>query len=115
MTTNIETAVSRQSRGEAGVAAATAPSTPKLLSTKAEMVTKLLLRGRGATALELIAATDWQAHSVRAFLSGLRKKGRLLVREARKGGDLAYRIEAVAKVTTNMIGAAVTLTSEPSV
>lgn len=64
---------------------------------KSDTVIKLLLRAKGATSLELIAATDWQAHSVRAFLSGLRKKGRVLVREARKSGDLAYRIKAAAK------------------
>jgi hypothetical protein len=59
----------------------TAPPT-----SKSDTVIKLLLRSKGATPLELIAATDWQAHSVRAFLSGLRKKGRVLVREARKSG-----------------------------
>ena len=60
-------------------------------------VTKLLLRTRGATPMELIAATDWQVHSVRAFLSGLRKKQRILVREARKTGEFAYRLEPAAK------------------
>ena len=64
--------------------------------TKSASVIKLLLRARGATPIELIAATDWQPHSVRAFLSGLRKQGRSIVREARKTGEFAYRIEAVS-------------------
>ena len=60
--------------------------------SKSDAVIKLLLRAKGATPVELIAATDWQAHSVRAFLSGLRKKGRVIVREPRKSGEAAYRI-----------------------
>lgn len=60
--------------------------------SKSDTVIKLLLRAKGATPLELIAATNWQPHSVRAFLSGLRKKGRTIVREARKDGEFAYRI-----------------------
>jgi len=60
--------------------------------SKSDIVIKLLLRAKGATALELKGATAWQPHSVRAFLSGLRKKGRVIVREARKGGESAYRI-----------------------
>ena len=61
---------------------------------------KLLHRARGATAIELMAATNWQAHSVRAFLSGLRKKGHTVVREARRNGDLAYRLDAAPSVDT---------------
>lgn len=74
----------------------TPPSVPKRSSatnpSKSATVIKLLLRARGATPVELGAATDWQAHSVRAFLSGLRKQGRVIVREARKSGEFAYRI-----------------------
>ncbi|MGI4876320.1 MAG: DUF3489 domain-containing protein [Janthinobacterium lividum] len=69
---------------------------PAVLPTKSASVIKLLQRARGATSLELTAATDWQPHSVRAFLSGLRKKGRPLVREPRKSGELAYRLMPAA-------------------
>ena len=67
-------------------------------TSKSDTVIKLLLRAKGATALELIAATDWRAHSVRAFLSGLRKKGRAIVRNERKSGELAYRIASPVHV-----------------
>jgi Protein of unknown function (DUF3489) len=61
---------------------------------KSALVQKLLSRARGATLAEIEEATGWQAHSVRAFLSGLRKKGLDLVRETRKDGASAYRISA---------------------
>lgn len=53
---------------------------------------KLITRSRGATIAELAAATGWQPHSVRAHLSGLRKKGTVLLRETRKTGEGAYRV-----------------------
>ena len=79
-------ALTRRSKANSGAAVLTAPS-------KSDTVIKLLLRTRGATPPELIAVSGWQAHSVRAFLSGLRKKGRVIVREARKSGEFSYRIE----------------------
>ena len=72
-------------RAEAGQTARTAPP-------KSELVKKLLRRGKGATLAELQDATAWQPHSVRAFLSGLRTKGEMLVKEERKSGETAYRI-----------------------
>jgi len=35
----------------------------------------LLKRTKGATVAEIMNSTGWQAHSVRAALTGLRKKG----------------------------------------
>jgi Tfp pilus assembly protein PilX len=79
-------------RAATTTAAQTAPS-------RSDTIIKLLSRTKGATATELAAVTGWQPHSIRAFLSGLRKAGRLIVREARKSGELGYRIDnaAVAK------------------
>jgi hypothetical protein len=89
--TNIDTPMAAQPRGIRPKPTATAFSAPAAPS-KSDTVIKLLLRTKGATTVELITATDWQPHSVRAFLSGLRKKGRAIVREPRKSGDAAYRI-----------------------
>ena len=69
-------------------------SPAKKAATKTSTVCKLLARPRGATVSEIMAATKWQNHSVRAFFTGLRKKGRTLVREERSSGDLAYRLVA---------------------
>jgi len=61
--------------------------------TKSATVVKLLARNRGATLTEIMAVTHWQPHSSRAFLTGLRKKGTELIKEARRDGETSYRIE----------------------
>lgn len=68
--------------------------------TKAGIVGKLLSRPRGASLGDITAATGWQAHSVRAFLTGLRKKGINLEREQRRDGATGYRIVKPGTVTT---------------
>lgn len=64
----------------------------RLKSTKAASVRKLLAREKGATMKEMEKATGWQPHSVRAFLSGLRKQGATLGREERANQEVAYRM-----------------------
>jgi hypothetical protein len=48
----------------------------------------------GVTLAELMAATEWQAHSIRGFLSGtLGKKMGLTVESSKNGlGERTYRI-----------------------
>jgi len=77
----------------------TAVTGPALMPepSKSDTVKKLLSRKTGATIEELEAATNWQPHSVRAFLSGLRKKGATIAREERRGGAKAYRIVKAAE------------------
>lgn len=70
---------------------------PKPEPSKSDTVKKLLSRKTGATTEELGAATNWQPHSVRAFLSGLRKKGATIEREERRDGAKAYRIAKAAE------------------
>ncbi|HEX7821286.1 MAG TPA: DUF3489 domain-containing protein [Sphingobium sp.] len=61
--------------------------------TKSAIVQKLLSRNKGATLAEMMVATHWQPHSTRAFLTGLRKKGVELLKEARAGGETCWRID----------------------
>ena len=68
----------------------------KAPAIKSSLVSKLLARPRGATVPEIMTATGWQNHSVRAFFTGLRKKGLALVREERTSGHLAYRLVQLA-------------------
>lgn len=67
---------------------------PSKAPSKAAIINRLLSRPRGASLADIIAATGWQAHSVRAFLSGLRKAGKTRAREQRRDGASAYRIVA---------------------
>ena len=60
--------------------------------TKTAQVLKLLARSRGATAADVMAATGWQAHTVRAHLTRLRKAGHTLERLERKSGPDAYHL-----------------------
>ena len=76
--------------------ASTSPASTSRPVANSAIAKKLLTRSRGATIAELQAATDWQPHSARAFLSGLRKAGRTLVKEERKSGEISYRLVAVA-------------------
>src|SRR5207249_1050379 len=64
--------------------AASAAAKPQ--PTKSEIVVRLLSRKAGATVDELGDVTKWQPHSVRAYLSGLRKKGTNIAREERRDG-----------------------------
>jgi DNA-binding IclR family transcriptional regulator len=64
--------------------------------TKAATIIRLLTRKAGAELGALQEATGWQAHSVRAALSSLRKAGYTIDRTPLKAGGTggAYRITA---------------------
>ncbi|WP_252259775.1 DUF3489 domain-containing protein [Erythrobacter aurantius] len=64
--------------------------------TKALKVEALLARKSGVTLDQMGEATGWQAHTCRAFMSGLRKKGREVVRETGKAGKSIYRFAAAS-------------------
>ncbi len=74
------------------------PPAAKPQPTKSATVQKLLGRGKGATLDEITSATSWQPHSARAFLTGLRKKGMVLLKESRTTGETSWRIEKPANV-----------------
>ena len=62
--------------------------------TKADTILVLLQRPIGASIAELTKATGWQPHSVRAALTGLRKKDREVVRTKDDQGVTRYCIES---------------------
>jgi DNA-binding MarR family transcriptional regulator len=72
-------------------AAARAPK--RVPKTKKAQILALLTRKRGASLTDLTAATGWQAHSVRAALTGLRKRGTIIDRRTDAAGS-RYRIIA---------------------
>jgi hypothetical protein len=62
--------------------------------SKTDRVVTLLSRAEGATLAEIISLTGWQAHSARAALAGLRKKGHDIERTKRDDAT-CYRIAMV--------------------
>ena len=60
--------------------------------TKASIILDLLKRPKGATVADLQKATGWQEHSVRAALTGLRKKGHEIIKTKDDAGVTLYRI-----------------------
>lgn len=73
---------------------ASAPS-PSKLSKKSALVIMLLEAEHGATLADMGAATGWQVHTCRAFLTGPGKKGRMLERSHRADGASVYKLMAV--------------------
>lgn len=60
--------------------------------TKSAKVIALLERNKGANIDEICKTTTWKPHSVRAFLTGLRKKGFAIKREQHADKGSCYRI-----------------------
>lgn len=74
--------------------AAAETSQPPKSSTKMQTCLDLLGRKTGAALSELMAATSWQAHSVRGFLSGTVKKklGHTVISSRDNDGARRYSI-----------------------
>ena len=73
-----------------------APPTPPAAGapTKLETILALLARPEGASLAELVAATGWQAHSVRGALAGsLKRKGHAIISD-KLDGERRYRTGA---------------------
>lgn len=66
-------------------------------TTKSATVRRLLVRDRGATLEEMIAATGWRPHSCRAFMSGVRKSGDAVIKLERSDGRTAWRVAEQAE------------------
>jgi hypothetical protein len=63
--------------------------------TKASVVEALLLKDCGTSLADLCQATNWLPHTCRAFLTGLRKKGRALHRTKRDDGTTIYQLAPI--------------------
>jgi hypothetical protein len=75
------------------------PATAKEASTprpesKGAKILDLIGRAKGASLAEIMKATDWQAHSVRGFLSTAAKKHGLKIESTKtETGDRVYRVK----------------------
>ncbi len=90
--TLIATAAGLETIGITGDAPDTAAETDAKPTSKADRVMGLLKRPEGAGIADMQAATGWQPHSIRAFLSGLRKKGIEIGRTKDETGKAVYSI-----------------------
>lgn len=73
------------------------PASPR--RTKQDTIIGMMRQGYGATIQDLQTATGWQPHSVRAALTGLRKKGLDIVRSTTADKVSRYRIAGGPKDT----------------
>jgi hypothetical protein len=64
--------------------------------SKTAMILDLLKRPGGATAKELLKATNWQPHSLRGFLSGTvgKKTGLAVISTKGEDGERTYSVKA---------------------
>lgn len=100
MTAKIKSKAARPARAEASKAPATATDEPASAPTLAKpngktvAVVTLLSREKGATLAEITGLTGWRAHSARAALTGLRKKGHRIER-TKRDDVTCYRVVEV--------------------
>ncbi len=84
----------RATRSKAAAKPKTGASPSVRPGTKQALLIDLLSRKRGAAIDEIVAATGWQAHSVRGAISGALKKklGLTVTSEVVEGRGRVYRI-----------------------
>ena len=62
--------------------------------SKGAKILDMIARAKGATLAEIMKATDWQAHSVRGFISIAAKKHSINIESSKNdAGDRAYKIQ----------------------
>ena len=92
----VETPAKRRGRPRkaAPTDADVAPAPKTRDGTKQAQVVAMLRRPKGATIAQIVAATEWQAHTVRGFFAGaLRKKlGLTVTSEKVEGGERTYHL-----------------------
>jgi len=61
--------------------------------SKGAKILDMIARAKGATLAEIMKATDWQAHSVRGFISTAAKKHKVNIESSKnEAGDRVYKI-----------------------
>lgn len=73
--------------------------------TKQAIIRNLIERSDGASISELTKATKWQAHSVRAAITGLRNAGSTIVRTKNADGVARYSSEVGTTAKAKATGA----------
>ncbi len=63
-------------------------------ASKISLALQLMQRREGATIAQLVAATGWLPHTLRAALTGLKKKGHEVTSSKADGQERVYRVVA---------------------
>jgi hypothetical protein len=80
-------------RAKRGAKAAVKAESPRV-GSKTWKILELIGRAKGATLAEIMAATEWQAHSVRGFISTAGKKHNVKIESLKnENGGRVYRIQ----------------------
>jgi hypothetical protein len=92
-----DTAPKKAAKGGAKVSKKAAAPTRKATAPRAESkgakILEMIGRAKGATLAEIMKATDWQAHSVRGFISTAGKKHGVTIESAKNdAGERTYKI-----------------------
>jgi hypothetical protein len=69
---------------------------PPRQATKSQRLLNLLATGTGASLEDMIEATGWQAHTVRAAMTGLRKRGHAIARHV-EGNVTVWSVQEAGK------------------
>ncbi|TDK37560.1 DUF3489 domain-containing protein [Rhizobium deserti] len=89
--------------------AASAGLRPKLNKSKKDQLLALVTKPGGTRISVLTERLGWQAHTVRAALSGLRKQGhQILATKAPKTGEAVYQVVKPTEPTEQTLPAEVT-------
>ncbi len=75
-----------------GVASVSVKVAAVKLESKQGLLVKQLSRSAGATTDHLVGVLGWQPHTIRAALTGLRKRGYEVAREKNRKGETVYRV-----------------------
>ena len=68
-------------------------SNARRAESKGAKIIEMIGRAQGATLAEIMKATDWQAHSVRGFISTAAKRQSIKIDSAKnEAGDRVYKI-----------------------
>ena len=79
--------------GKKAAKSATKEASAPRAQSKGANILALIGRPKGATLAEIMKATDWQAHSVRGFISTATKKHQLKIESAKsEAGDRVYKL-----------------------
>ena len=69
-----------------------AKATAPRAESKGAKILDMIARAKGATLAEIMKATDWQAHSVRGFISTAGKKHNVKIESSKnEAGDRVYK------------------------